>query len=456
MEIKGGVNSGLKVFTGIKELMTLKDAAAKDGRYITEHDLGVIKDGAIIARESNILWVGQKKNLHRALRDLTEFVVKKTAAESVAKNVTDESVVKNIAKRRVRVKPKITEISLKAECVMPAFVECHTHLIFAGDRQNEFEMRNQGMSYQEIAQKGGGILSTVKQTQKASEKELLRLAEERAKNFVRQGVATIEVKSGYGLTEEAELKILKVAKKIRSARVVSTYLGPHAIPKDKSVEKYLREIQSSTLHKIKRQNLADRIDMFIEKGYFSLDQAKTYYRIAKSLEFRLTGHVEQLSHTGASQCLTELDADSVDHVVEISDADIAQIAKSQTTAVLLPASDFYLKMNYPPARKLIDMGARVAIATDFNPGSSPTQDLSLVGVLSRLQMNMTLPEVIAAYTIGAAHALNLQDSLGSIEIGKQCDFIVIDGSWRELFYQIGFHPIREVFRAGCQQNLKKS
>ncbi len=207
--------------------------------------------------------------------------------------------------------------------------------------------------------------------------------------------------------------------------------------------------------KIKRLKLAERVDVFIEKGYFSLEQAKKFLMAASNLGFRLSAHVEQMSRSGAGAYLSDY-VDSIDHVIQVTTQDILKISHSPTTVVLLPASDMYLKMKYPPARALLDRGARVALATDFNPGTSPTQDLSLVGVLARLEMKMTLAEVLSAYTVGAAHALNLQKELGSLEVGKKCDFVVLDGSWRDLFYQVGHHPVLQVYKEGARCFLKKS
>lgn len=412
-----------KVYTGIKELLTLSGAAQKKARRVNEEDLGLIRNAAIIARHGRVIWVGEKRNLLTTLKKIS-------AQPSGSK------------------KKQFEEIDLRAESVIPAFVESHTHLIFAGDRKNEFEMRNQGMSYQEIAKQGGGIRSTVKATRDAISSELLRLAQKRADNFLRQGVTTLEVKSGYGLSEKAEIKILEVAKKIRGPRIVSTYLGPHAVPEGRDADEYLDEVIERTLPKIKRRSLAERVDMFVEQNYYSLEQARRYYEAARSLGFRITGHVEQLTRTGAAGELAAISADSVDHVVQVNDQDIQNLSRSETTCVLLPTSDFYLKMNYPPARTLIDSGARIALATDFNPGTSPTQDLSFVGVLARLEMKMKLSEVIVAYTLGAAYALGRQAELGSLATGKICDFAVLDGSWRDLFYRVGEHPVSKVIVEG--------
>jgi imidazolonepropionase len=414
------------LFTDIQELLTLSGAAKKSACHIKEDDLSIFRDAAMVVDKGVICWAGEKKNLKVALKDLKLPIA------------------------------RMKKISLKNKCVMPAFVEAHTHLIHAGDRKNEFELRNQGLSYQDIAAQGGGIQSTVRATVKASEKELLDEACSRAQNFLSQGVTTLEIKSGYGLSEKNEIKILSVAsalaKKLKSMRIVKTYLGPHALPEGRTGGEYINEIIDSTLPKIKKMQLAERVDMFIEEGYYSIEHAQKYFEAAQKLGFGITAHAEQLSRLGSATWLAKANTkgvvQSLDHVVQIDESDIAVIAKSKTTCVLLPTSDFYLKIKYPPARRLIDSGARVALATDYNPGTSPTCDLSFVGVLARLQMKMSLSEVIVAYTLGAAHALGLSDHLGSLEKGKAADFIVLEDSWRDLFYQVGHHRVSAVFKSG--------
>lgn len=419
----------MKIYTGIKELLTLAGAAHKMGRHVTEADLSIISDAAIVEDAGKILWVGPRKQLRAACKQL------------------------QAANKKLNPK-KAKEIDLKANCVMPAFVECHTHLIFAGDRKNEFEMRNQGKTYQQIAEAGGGIRSTVRATRSANSALLLHSGVERAQEFLRQGVTTLEIKSGYGLTEKDEFKILSVARKIEKkvpgVRVVTTYLGPHAKPEGRTTDDYISEIVESTLPKLKKQKLADRVDMFVEEGYYTIAQAKAYFEAAQRLGFRLTAHADQMNRTGASVFMAGLQADSADHLVQINEDDVKQLAQAETSCVLLPASDFYLRIKYPPARSLIDAGARVALSTDFNPGTSPTQDLCLVGVLARLEMKMTLAEVLSGFTLGAAYALNLQTQLGSLEVGKQADFVVLRGSWRDLFYQVGHHSVAEVYKEGIR------
>jgi imidazolonepropionase len=210
----------------------------------------------------------------------------------------------------------------------------------------------------------------------------------------------------------------------------------------------MTEIIERILPEVANRKLADRADIYIEKGFFDLESARRYFGKVKSLGLPITAHVEQLSLFGGTDLALEFTPQSVDHVVYLSDDSIRRLAKSDTVAVLLPASDLYLKMAYPRARTLIDHGARVALSTDFNPGTSPTQDLSLIGVLARLEMKMSLPEVIAAWTFNSACALGKSGERGSLTKGKACDFICLDGHWRDLFYSVGHHPIQRVVRSG--------
>ena len=228
-----------------------------------------------------------------------------------------------------------------------------------------------------------------------------------------------------------------------------TFLGPHAIPPEfKSSGDYMDYLLTEVLPEVHGRGLARRGDIFIENGYFSVEEGRRYLQKLCEMGWDIAVHADQLSRTGASVLALESGALSVDHVIEVSAEDVERLAAGKTTCVLLPSADFYIHCPYPPARDLLDKGARVALATDYNPGSSPSWDLSLVGVLARLQMKMTLPEVLAAYTFNAACALGLESDLGSVETGKKADLIVLDGDWRELFYQVGQRSVASVYKSG--------
>lgn len=342
-----------------------------------------------------------------------------------------------------------SELDLKKKMILPAFIECHTHSVFAGSRADEFEMRNNGVSYLDIAKKGGGILSTMKKTRKASLNDLVETTQKRVNHFLKQGVATVEIKSGYALDLKNEIKTLEVLQQIKKARVVPTFLGAHAKPPEfDSYSAYLKYLAEKVLPVVKKKKLSNRVDIFIEKNFFEVPEAKDYLSAAKRLGFEVVIHANQLSLSGGAELALELEAMSADHVIHLTDETINYFARNKTVAVLLPAADLYMKCPYPPARKLIDSGATVALATDYNPGSCPTQDLSLVGLLARLEMKMTLPEVFQAYTINAAKALGIDQEEGSLAIGKRANFISTEAELTDFFYSAGAMPEHELFIRG--------
>jgi imidazolonepropionase len=346
---------------------------------------------------------------------------------------------------------KIEEIDLNGALVLPGFIECHTHSVFAGNRGHEMEMKFQGQSYQQIAAAGGGILSTVKATRQTSLEELKLKTQQRIQNFIHQGVTTLEIKSGYGLDLENEIKMLKAIPQNVPIDIVKTFLGPHAKPSEsKTHQEYLEAVIHDFLPRIVQEKLATRADIFIEKGFFEKDEAKKYLLAAQKWGLQITIHADQLSLSGGTELGCQLKAQSVDHCIQVSDSEIQQLAKSSTIAVLLPAADLYLKCSYPPARKMIDAGVKVALATDFNPGTSPTQDLALVGFLARREMGMTLEEVIQAYTTHAAQALGLSHEVGSLEVGKKADFTIWNCEDDELFLEIGGLRPQSVYKSGAQ------
>lgn len=409
----------LTAFRNIEELLSLLGARGKGGRHITESDLGVIKKAALIVGKGKVVWVGKDKSIPRSLKG-------------------------KIAR----------EVSLKGKTVIPGLVDCHTHLVFAGDRSNEFELRNKGVSYQEIASKGGGILSTMQATRKASVAELIKLAQLRMNGALAQGITTLEIKSGYSLNEKDEIKQLHVIQNLKGPRAISTFLGAHALPPEFSDRKeYLKFLSKKVLPIIAKKKLAQRVDIFVESGFFESSEAREYLEECKRLGFDITIHADQLSLSGGTSLAIDLAAKSADHVIQIGESEVSRIAASQTTAVLLPAADLYMKCNYPPARKLIEAGARVALATDFNPGSCPTQDINLVGILARLYMGMSLPEVISSLTVGGAYALGLENEVGCLSQGFAADFIVTNQNWRTLFYSSGVAFVDEVFIGGKKRPI---
>ena len=402
----------------ISEILTLEGASKKQARHILESDLGLKKNQALWIAGGKIKWIGNDQK------------IPKEALKTVRK-----------------------EILANGKTILPGFVECHTHSVFAGSRSAEFEKICQGISYSEISASGGGILSTVKQTRKISALELLKKTQAHVNRFIAQGVTSLEIKSGYALNLKDEIKMLEVAGQLKGPRIIRTFLGAHAKPPEfLSYADYLFELQNKVLPLIQKKKLAERVDIFIEKGFFTQDIAERYLQFAKQLGFSLAIHADQLTLSGGADTAVTLAAMSADHLIQIQDPQIKKLAASEVTCVLLPAADLYLKCAYPPARKLIEAGARVALATDFNPGSSPTQDLALVGMLARLEMKMSLAEVISAYTVGASFALGMQNEIGSLENGKSADFLITKKSWKDLFYSVGDMGIEETFLKGRKLN----
>lgn len=411
--------SDLLIARKAEMILTLSGAAQKQGRHIVEADLGLLKKASIVSQAGKIEWIGPHAKLP-----------------------------KEYARKRTK------EIDCSGQTILPGFVECHTHTVFAGDRAAEFELRNTGTSYQEIAAKGGGILSSMRAVRKISPGQLLRDSQKRVNEFLRQGVTTLEIKSGYGLNLQAEVKTLEVAGRLKGPRIVRTFLGAHALPPEfSSYEDYLQYLTDKVLPVIKKKKLAERVDVFIEKGFFPREASQKYLQRARDLGFAITVHADQLTLSGGAATAMDLQALSADHVIQLGEQEIKALAKSEVTAVLLPAADLYMRCAYPKARAMIDAGARVALATDFNPGTSPTQDLSLVGLLARLEMKMTLPEVIAAYTVGASFALGKQAVTGSLQLGFDADFVCTENDWQTLFYSAGARPIVQMVRSGKLLNL---
>ncbi len=354
-----------------------------------------------------------------------------------------------------KTKKLTSEINMQNQLILPSFIECHTHSVFAGSRADEFEMRNQGISYLEIAAKGGGILSTMRKTREASAKQLQIKAQKVVNRFMLQGVSTLEIKSGYALDLENEIKMLQVIKQLTGPRIISTFLGAHALPAEfKSHGDYLSYLTKEVLPVIKKKKLSSRVDIFIEKNFFEIDAAEIFLKTAKMLGFEITIHANQLSNSGAADLALNLNARSADHVIHLTEKHFTDFAKSKTVAVLLPVADLYMKCPFPQARKLIDAGAMVALATDFNPGSCPTQDLSLVGLLARLEMKMTLPEVFTAYTANAAKALGIFSEEGELVIGKSANFISTDAEISDFFYSAGHMPLHQLFIRGTVRKVK--
>ena len=314
--------------------------------------------------------------------------------------------------------------------VLPAWCDSHTHLVFAAPREAEFVDKINGASYAEIAAKGGGILNSAAKLNAMSEDELFVLSHKRLNELIQLGTGAIEIKSGYGLSAEGELKILRVIRRLQQVAPISvrsTFLGAHAypLPYKNDHEGYIKLIVNEMLPNIAKEQLADYIDVFCEDGFFSVDEMKRICYAGMKLGLKPKLHVNQLNSIGGIEAAIELNALSVDHLETMTDDDIIQLSRSNTIGTLLPTAAYFLRMNYPPARKLIDAGSAIALASDFNPGSSPSGNMNMVVSMSCIQMRMLPEEAINAATVNGACAMELQNEVGSITIGKKANFIFI-------------------------------
>lgn len=346
--------------------------------------------------------------------------------------------------------------------VLPGFVDAHTHPVFAGTRVDEYELRASGATYQEIAEAGGGIRSTVRKTRAASEDELLTTARRYSDWFLRTGTTTIEAKSGYGLSLEDELKILRVIRRLDETtflKCVPTFLGAHEVPDEyrgKTTE-YADLVTHEMLPKIAQLQLAKYCDVFCEPSVFDVPTSRRIFSAARKLDFGLRVHADQLSRSGAAEMAAELGAATADHLEQIDERGIEALSAAGVQPVLLPASVYTLgSRRFAPARRMIDAGLAIVLATDFNPGSSPTPSIPFVLSLACTQMQMTPAQAITATTINAAHSVGYGHVIGSIEAGKRANFVIHDcKDYREIAYFVGTESARAVFVDGKQAVLNR-
>lgn len=346
------------------------------------------------------------------------------------------------------------QIDCANNAVLPGFIDSHTHFVFAGHRQDEFNKRLQGKSYMEIMAEGGGIANTVVPTREASLDQLVELGKRRADTMIVYGVTTVEGKSGYGLNKDAELKQLEAMKRINQEHpidIVPTFMGAHLVPKEYkgNTTGYLKYLVDEVLPEVKKQNLAEFVDIFCEEGVFEIDESRDYLNTAKEMGFGVKLHADEIIDMGGASLGAQLSAVSADHLLAISQNGIKNLASSNTIATILPATAFSLKKDFAPARDMIDKGCALALATDFNPGSSCTCSLPLLIALAALNMKMTPNEIVTALTINAACAINRQKTVGSIEAGKRADIIILDyPSIDFLPYYMGMNIVKTVIKSG--------
>jgi imidazolonepropionase len=402
----------------IRQLVTVRANGARFKTGETMSDLGIVEDASVLIEGKTIAWVGRADEFDRTL-DKNATVV--NAAEYVA---------------------------------LPGFVDAHTHLVFAGSRDDEFALRAAGKSYQEIAEQGGGIMSTVRATRAATKKELKKLASRRLDAMLQHGTTTVEIKSGYGLDADSEIKMLEAIHELADEHfmtVVPTFLGAHAIPPEHKSDptRYIDLVCEKMLPYIARRRLARFCDVFCEQGYFSVDDSRRILQQARSLGFELKLHADELTPSSGAELAAELGAVSADHLEHIGEETIPKLREAGVVALLLPGVSFFLNHRYAPARKLIEAGVPVALATDFNPGSGMSFSMPLMMTIACTQMKMTPEEAITACTLNAAAALRLEDRVGSIEAGKEADVILYRiPNYRYVAYHFGMNHIAMVVKGG--------
>lgn len=399
------------------ELVTCRGEGPKKGKDMA--DIGIINNGAVVVEKDIIIDVGT-----------TEDIIKKHG------NKAD----------------KIIDASNKA--VLPGFVDSHTHLIFGGYRADEFSWRLRGDSYMSIMERGGGITNTVRVTRNTSLEEFIEIGKKRLDKFLEMGVTTVEGKSGYGLDYETEVRQLQAMKKLNEfhpADIVPTFLGPHSVlPEYKGREdEFIDYMINDVVPYVAKNNLAEFADIFCEKNVFSIEQSRRFLTEAKKAGLKLKIHADEMVQLGGAELAAELNAVSADHLLQASDEGIRKLADANVIATLLPATAFCLKEEYARGRYMIDSGCAVALATDFNPGSCFTNSIPLVIALAAIQMHMSIEEIITALTINAAAAIGRNNIIGSIEVGKNADIIILEyPSIHFLPYHAAINIVETVIKNG--------
>ena len=351
-------------------------------------------------------------------------------------------------------------VDAAGKIILPAWCDSHTHIVYAGNRESEFVDRINGLTYEEIANRGGGILNSAKKLQETSEEELYQQSEARLEEVMQLGTGAIEIKSGYGLTVEAELKMLRVIKRLKAhypISIKSTLLAAHALPLEYKNNKsgFIKLIIEELIPKVADKQLAEYIDVFCEKGYFTVEDTEQILKAGKVYGLKPKIHVNQFNSFGGVQIGVKNEALSVDHLEIMKDEDIASLQNTTTMPVALPSCSYFLGIPYTPARQIINAGLPLALATDYNPGSTPSGNMNFVVSTACIKMKMTPEEAINAATINGAYAMDLQDEVGSITVGKKANFIVTKpiNSYAFLPYAFGSNLIEEVFING--ESIKK-
>lgn len=415
------IESGSLLLIHAQELVRVSGFAAKRGAEMKR--LEVIPDGALLIENGMITWVGRTEELMLG-GGLSQY------------------------------EEKYPLLDASGKAVLPGFVDSHTHFLFAGTREDEFALRLAGVSYMEMMRRGGGIIRTVHSTRSASVEELFEAGKNRLDSMLSFGVTTVEGKSGYGLDLETELKQLRVMALLdrhHPVDVVPTFLGAHALPPEYAGRRteYIRFLIDEVLPIVAEEKLARFCDIFCEEGVFSLKESRTLLTEAKRVGLIPKIHADEMVSLGGAQLAVELEAASADHLLHTTDEEIDALAHSETIATLLPITAFSLKEPYARAREMIDQGCAVALATDMNPGSSYSESIPLLISLATLYMKMTPEEAVTALTLNGAAALRREKEIGSLDVGKQGDMVILDApSYRFLPYHIGVNLVDRVIKRG--------
>lgn len=353
-----------------------------------------------------------------------------------------------------KINPEKT-IDATGKIVLPSWCDSHTHLVYAGNREQEFVDRINGLSYEEIANRGGGILNSAKRLNDTSEAEIYQQSKKRLEEVIQQGTGAIEIKSGYGLTVEGELKMLRVIKKLAQdypIAIKSTFLGAHAFPTEykENHSAYIDSIINEMLPKIAEENLADYIDAFLETGYFSVTETERIMEAGKQYGLRAKIHVNQFTAINGIAACVKHNALSVDHLEIVTEEDIEVLKNTETMPVALPSCSFFISIPYTPARQMLNAGLPLALATDFNPGTTPSGNMNFVVATACIKMKMTPEEAINAATINGAYAMGLSATHGSITVGKKANLIITKplNSFYEIPYAFGSNPVEQVILNG--------
>jgi imidazolonepropionase len=421
----------LQVITNIQCLANVRETThALRGKELSE--MPCIYDAYLIIEDGVIVEFGEMKDFNET-------------QNSKLKTRNTESRIQNFEQT----------INANGVTLLPCWCDSHTHLVFAASREEEFVDKIKGKAYTEIAAKGGGILNSARKLNATSEEELFQKTQHRLNELIKLGTGAIEIKSGYGLTVEGELKMLRVIKRLKESSAIpikATFLGAHAYPEayKNDHEAYVKLIIDEMLPNISKEGLADFIDVFCEQGFFSVNEMIRICEAGLKYDLKPKLHVNQLNSIGGIEEGIKLNAVSLDHLETMNEDEIVKLANSQTIATLLPTAAFFLRMNYQPAKALIDTGCRVALASDFNPGSSPSGNMNFVVSLSCIQMKMLPEEAINAATINGAYAMELADEVGTITVGKKANFIFTKPipSLAYLPYSFGTNCIDKVMIGG--------